>query len=278
MQKASQAYVQTQITTVSQGELLLLLYDGALKFLGQAKEKIQAKDYVAKGNLISKALDIINELDGSLNEKEGGDLARNLHQLYFMCSAKLLQANLRMDIELIDVVINVLAGLRSAYAQIIANPDAKAAAAKIASRQSPAAATVQRATPLPQQTAFTPGVGRSQVNAAYGQQSRAANPAQPAPQLAAPFAPGAMTPKLSDPLPRQASAPAAAPAPASGAVSGLVSGAATAVPASAKAPSQTPAEAPAPSAPQAEPTASAPLGMLSRRLAASSRYGKMSGA
>ena len=272
MQKANQAYVQTQFTTVSQGELLLLLYDGALKFLGQAKEKIQVKDYVAKGNLISRALDIINELDGSLNEKEGGDLARNLHQLYFMCSANLLQANLRMDVALIDTVMNVLTGLRSAYAQIIANPDAKAAAAHIAARQGPAAATVQRAAPLPQQSAFTPGVARSQVTAAYGQKAVSAQlagapltaPSQLAPAAAA--APTATPPAAAapaqTPVAKQASAAPQAAAPAAK------------QPTAQTAPAST-AQTTAPATEQA--TSSAPLGLLNRRLAASNRYGKMSG-
>lgn len=272
MQKANQAYVQTQFTTVSQGELLLLLYDGALKFLGQAKEKIQVKDYVAKGNLISRALDIINELDGSLNEKEGGDLARNLHQLYFMCSANLLQANLRMDVKLIDMVITVLTGLRSAYAQIIANPDAKAAAAQIASRQSAAATTMQRAVPLPQQTAFTPGVARAQVTAAYGQKAvpipTAGSPLVEASPLT-PSAPQAAA-SLSTASAAPAQAPAAKPVPPTPATKQTTTQAQAPAPAAAPA-TQTTAQ------PSEQTASSAPLGLLNRRLAASNRYGKMSG-
>ena len=80
MQKASVAYMQTQITTTNQGELLLMLYAGAIKFLTRAREEIEKKNYSEKGMLISKAMDVIAELDGSLNMERGGELSKNLHQ------------------------------------------------------------------------------------------------------------------------------------------------------------------------------------------------------
>ncbi|GFM31805.1 flagellar export chaperone FliS [Desulfovibrio subterraneus] len=129
MQKAAKAYFQTQVATTSQGKLLLMLYDGCIKFLNQSKVKIEERDYAQKGILISKALDVINELDSSLNAEKGGELAENLHKLYFYCSTRLLNANLKMDIGYIDEVIKILSGLRSAYAQIIDTPEAAAAAA-----------------------------------------------------------------------------------------------------------------------------------------------------
>ena len=136
MLKAAQAYFQTQVTTTSQGQLLIMLYDGAIKYLVQAKEKITARDVAGKGILISRALDVLNELDGSLNLEKGGDLADNLHKLYFFCSTRLLNANLKQDIALIDEVLHILGGLRGAYAQIVDSPEAQAAAAQIAAGQS----------------------------------------------------------------------------------------------------------------------------------------------
>ena len=59
MQRASVAYMQTQITTTNQGELLLMLYEGAINFLAQAKAEIEKQNYAEKGMLISKAMDII---------------------------------------------------------------------------------------------------------------------------------------------------------------------------------------------------------------------------
>ena len=65
MNKAAQAYFQTKVGTTDQGQLLLMLYDGALTFIQQARTKMMANDYAGKGILISKVIDIINELSAS---------------------------------------------------------------------------------------------------------------------------------------------------------------------------------------------------------------------
>lgn len=135
MQKAAYAYLQTNLNTSSPGETVLALYDGAIKFLQQAKERMEVRDYAKKGILIAKAIDIINELSSALNREKGGSLADNLLNLYFLCNARLAMANLRMDQGLVDSVIHVLGGLREAFAQIQNNPEAQAAGAEIAGRQ-----------------------------------------------------------------------------------------------------------------------------------------------
>jgi flagellar protein FliS len=110
--------MQTQVTTTTPGHLVVMLYDGAITFLEQAKQEIEVRNYAKKGILISQALDIISELDGSLNTEKGGELAQNLHKLYMYCSTRLLQANLKMDITLIDEVIGILSSFRSAFSEI----------------------------------------------------------------------------------------------------------------------------------------------------------------
>ena len=118
MQRAANAYMQTQVTTTTPGHLVVLLYDGAITFLEQAKQEIEIRNYAKKGILISQALDIISELDGSLNTEKGGEIAQNLHKLYMYCSTRLLQANLKMDITLINEVIGILSSFRSAFSEI----------------------------------------------------------------------------------------------------------------------------------------------------------------
>ncbi|WP_028576814.1 flagellar export chaperone FliS [Desulfomicrobium escambiense] len=118
MHKAANAYMQTHVTTTTPGHLVVMLYDGAITFLEQAKEEIEAKNFAKKGILISQALDIIAELDGSLNNERGGDLAQNLHRLYMYCNTRLLRANLKMDTAIIDEVVGILSSFRSAFAEI----------------------------------------------------------------------------------------------------------------------------------------------------------------
>lgn len=168
--KAAQAYMQAKVGTTDQGQLLLLLYDGALRSLQLAREKMLAKDYAAKGLYISKALDIIGELSSSLNMEKGGELATNLNNLYFLCMARLLDANLKMNVERLDSVCDILSGLRSAYAQIIDTPEAKQAVAQI-ERNRPAEAAVFRRPPLapPVAAGTAPaGASRAQASLAYG--------------------------------------------------------------------------------------------------------------
>ena len=118
MLKAANAYMQTHVTTSTPGHLVVLLSDGAITFLEQAKLRITEKNYAQKGILISQALDVIAELDSSLNAEKGGELAQNLHRLYMYCNTRLLQANLKMDTEIIDEVIGILGSFRSAFAEI----------------------------------------------------------------------------------------------------------------------------------------------------------------
>ena len=72
-----------------------------------------------KGILITKAITIISELQESLNKDRGGDIAKNLFQLYFFCNSRLLMANLRMNTDMVEEVITILSGLRQAFAQIL---------------------------------------------------------------------------------------------------------------------------------------------------------------
>jgi flagellar protein FliS len=119
MLKAAKAYLNTQVTTATKGDLLLMLYDTAIKHMKLAQEKMREKDVAAKGILITKALDIIGELQASLNKERGGDVAQNLFRLYFFCNTRLLQANMNMDPDMVEEVVGILGGLREAFAQII---------------------------------------------------------------------------------------------------------------------------------------------------------------
>ena len=170
MQKGAQAYLSTGIATTDQGQLLLMLYDGALKFLAQAREKMLERDMAGKGVFISKAIDIVSELASSLNMEKGGTLAENLNNLYFLCTARLLKANAKLDVALLDSVTDILSGLRSAYAQIVSTPEAKAAAAQISAGQNPQEANMaKRNVPISQNAPASPpaAMGRLQAQAAY---------------------------------------------------------------------------------------------------------------
>lgn len=166
MNKAAQAYFQTKVGTTDQGQLLLMLYDGALQFIQQARTKMIANDYAGKGILISKVIDIINELAASLNMDKGGSLAVNLNNLYLLCTARLLRANLKMDMDSLNSVESILSGLRGAYAQIIETPEARKVANDIASRMQPMGSVTKTTQPIIQPAVTS--VPRAHAQAAYG--------------------------------------------------------------------------------------------------------------
>lgn len=114
-------YKKTQVATANQGTLIVMLYDGAIKFLTIAAENMQPKTYdIVNANII-KAQDIITELLLALNMKEGGEVSQNLFALYMYFKKALLEANIKKDSQLIKPVITMLKELRDAWDKVSAN-------------------------------------------------------------------------------------------------------------------------------------------------------------
>ena len=101
-------YQETAIGTQNRGRLIVMLYDGAVKFLRQAIEDIQRGDAAAKGRHIAKAQDILFELNTVLDMEKGGQIAQNLRALYNFMQRHLTQANIRKDPRMIQEVIDLL--------------------------------------------------------------------------------------------------------------------------------------------------------------------------
>jgi len=94
---AYQVYRQTQTQTAAPGELVLMLYRGAIRFLSSAIEAIDAKNTVEAHTKLVKTQDIIANLLGSLDHERGGDVARNLSALYNYMLRLLIEANVGKD-------------------------------------------------------------------------------------------------------------------------------------------------------------------------------------
>jgi flagellar secretion chaperone FliS len=116
---------QTQaIMTASPGQLVLMLYDAALRFLAQAHAAMEAdeKDWhrfeIINRNL-QKAQNIIAELKGTLNHEAGGAVAANLDQLYEYYNRRLLQANIKKDLAMVVEVEGLLQELRDGWAEML---------------------------------------------------------------------------------------------------------------------------------------------------------------
>ncbi len=118
-----QSYRQVATRTASPGQLVLMLYEGAIRFLERAEAGFQLEDPVEFNTTINdniiRAQDIIRELDFSLNVDQGGELAIQLRRLYDYFDRILLEANLRKDPAGIVEVIKRITVLRDAWATML---------------------------------------------------------------------------------------------------------------------------------------------------------------
>ncbi len=112
-------YQAVQVTTTDRGRLLLMMYDGALKFLRQAKAGLEANDVAKFCRFLCKGQAIITELMNTLDFEKGGDIARDLDRLYDFMLFYLTEANLYRDPKRVEKVIELLNTVYSAYREII---------------------------------------------------------------------------------------------------------------------------------------------------------------
>lgn len=111
-------YHDTAVTTQDKGRLIVLLYDGAIKSMKLAIKELQAGNYEAKGRHITKAQDIINELNTVLDMDAGGEIAASLRKLYCFMNDCLSKANVNCDAEMIREVINLMEELHRGWKKI----------------------------------------------------------------------------------------------------------------------------------------------------------------
>ena len=94
---AYQTYRQTQAQTAAPGELVVMLYRGAVRFVARAIDGIESHDVQTAHTYLVKAQAVIAELLESLDVDRGGEVARGLVQIYEYMNHRLVEANLRKD-------------------------------------------------------------------------------------------------------------------------------------------------------------------------------------
>ena len=115
---AQNAYRDSAILTAPPERLVVMLYDGAHRFLFQAAAAMRAGDLVTVNAKLQRAEAIIAELRSTLNFEAGGEIAQRLEAIYAFCQRYLLEARLERDPERIERVIGLLGELREAWDQI----------------------------------------------------------------------------------------------------------------------------------------------------------------
>ncbi len=115
-------YNKSKIYSASPEETVLMLYDGAIRFLRSAVAEIVERENIPKkAELIDRALKIIDYLHSCLDKEKGGGIAENLNLLYDYMMIQLTEANMRNDHQKIEEVVNLLITLREGWNKIISD-------------------------------------------------------------------------------------------------------------------------------------------------------------
>jgi flagellar protein FliS len=115
-----QAYRSSSVMTASPGQLIVMLYDGAGRFLRQAEIAAEGGAWRHAMDRLSKADAILDELLVTLDVEQGGQVAERLQSIYVFCKRLTIEARLERDVEKIRKTASLLADLREAWAEIAA--------------------------------------------------------------------------------------------------------------------------------------------------------------
>ena len=111
-------YRINEVSTSSQGRLIIMMYEGAIKFASMAIQSMDKGDIVRQGKYINKTHDIINELSLALDLKKGGEIALRLESLYQYMLSQLTLANINSDPKILENIIKILSPLNNAWEQL----------------------------------------------------------------------------------------------------------------------------------------------------------------
>lgn len=111
-------YRNVQVMTADRVRLVIMLYEGAIRFNRRAKDAIEKGNSDARASSINRSIEIISELLGALNFEEGGEIARNLQALYQFSIEQLMLANAKNDARPIEAVNRVMAELKAGWDHI----------------------------------------------------------------------------------------------------------------------------------------------------------------
>lgn len=112
-------YKQTSVLSASREQILLMLYEGAIKFTKLAIQAIEQNKIADRGQNIIRAFDIIVELQATLDHKVGGELARQLEQLYVFMMEQYTKANLKGDADALRSNLKILENLYDGWKTVI---------------------------------------------------------------------------------------------------------------------------------------------------------------
>lgn len=117
MQNQYQAYQNNSVNTASPGELTLMLYNGCLKFIKQAKKGIEEKNFEMKNTNIQKAQKIIQELMVTIDQD--APIAKEVMPLYDFINRRLMEANVNNEVAILDEAAELVTEFRDTWKEVI---------------------------------------------------------------------------------------------------------------------------------------------------------------
>jgi flagellar protein FliS len=108
-------YKSVQITTSSPGAILVMLFEGLLRFLGEAATAMRAGDRGRAGEVISRAHAILDELAATLDPGPAPELVDNLRGIYSFCMTRIVEANAKQDPRMLDDAARILQPISDAF-------------------------------------------------------------------------------------------------------------------------------------------------------------------
>ncbi|MCM3714648.1 flagellar export chaperone FliS [Halalkalibacter oceani] len=112
------AYKQNAMKTASPGELTLMLYNGCLKFIKQAKQAMEAQEIEKRNEAMTKAQNIIRELMVTL--KTDSELGQNMMRMYDFILNRMVEANIKNDVVMLEEAEELVIEFRDTWKQVIA--------------------------------------------------------------------------------------------------------------------------------------------------------------
>lgn len=117
--KTTKAYKQAAVNTDDQGTLILMLYDGAIRFCKTAQHRMTLNDLEGVHNNLVRSKDIVAELLASLNVEAAGELGKNLKELYTFVFNKLIDANVKKDMKVAQEALLILEEMREGWRHVV---------------------------------------------------------------------------------------------------------------------------------------------------------------
>jgi len=116
---AYQKYKKTSVESASKEKILLMLYEGAIRFTKIAIKACEEKKIADRGYNIGKVYDIVMELNNTLDHKVGGEISKSLEQLYVFLTDQLTQANITGNAEHLQNVLRILETLYDGWQKAV---------------------------------------------------------------------------------------------------------------------------------------------------------------